>query len=172
MLTPLVIVPAVMGPVSVSPPAMLTVRLKAPPRVTLPRVVMVLVPVPLGTSAMELLVFAVSVPAVIPVFRFCVTAPAMSPAPSTTVPVALMVPRATVLAFWMVTAAALALVVLSVPAIQLDGRRTAVDRDRARPRVHRRRGGLRVADPRQLDGARLPRCRKCCRSPSAARRGW
>ena len=54
MLTPLVIVPAVMGPVSVSPPATFTVRLKAPPRVTAPRMVMELVPVPLGTSAMEL----------------------------------------------------------------------------------------------------------------------
>ena len=137
MLTPLVIVPAVIGPVSVSPPATFTVRLKAPPRVTLPSVVMELVPVPLGTSAMELLVFAVSAPAVIPVFRFCVTAPVMSPAPSTTVPVALMVPRATVLAFWMVTAAALALVVLSVPVPRLIGLPPPLIEDRARARVHR-----------------------------------
>ena len=110
MVTGLALLPT--EPLSVSP--VLSVRLKAPPRVTLPSVVMELVPVPLGTRAMELLVLAVSAPAVIPVFRFCVTAPVMSPAPSTTVPVALMVPRATVLAFWMVTAVALALVVLSV----------------------------------------------------------
>src|SRR5882672_10245922 len=112
--TALLVVPVVAEPVRVNPPAV-SLTVSAPPRCTVPRLVIVLA----LPKLMLLAVLAVSVFALITVLAFCVTAPLMSPAtPSVTVPeFAVMLPSAAVVALWIVTALPVALVVVRFPAM-------------------------------------------------------
>ena len=111
MLTAFVVVPPLTEPVMVRPPA--SIRVNAPPRVTAPRLVIVLA----LSSVIEPPVLAVSVPELIPVAAVCVSAALMSaPTPSVVVPVAPVVrlPRLAVVALRTVIALAALLVVVSV----------------------------------------------------------
>src|SRR5882672_12325236 len=112
--TALLVVPVVAEPVRVNPPAV-SLTVSAPPRCTDPRLVIVLA----LPKLMLLAVLAVSVFALIAVAALCVTAPLMFPdTPSTTVPeFAVILPSAAVVAFWIVTALAVALVVVRFPAM-------------------------------------------------------
>ena len=111
--TKFAIVPPVIGPVTVRPPVV-SFTVSAPPRVIDPSVPMVLSKL----RFMELVVFAVTVPTFNTLAAVCVTAPAMLPPPITNVPeAAFTFGNATVLAFWNVTALAVAFVVVSVPAM-------------------------------------------------------
>ena len=97
MLTAFVIVPPVIGPVTIKPPAA-SFTVRAPPRVIEPNVPIVLS----SPRLIELLVFAVTVSAFNTVAAVCVIAPVMLPAPSVSVAPALaavIFPSATVVAF-------------------------------------------------------------------------
>ena len=111
MLTALMPVASPIEPVRLR--ATLSFSVKAPPRVTAPRLAITLA----WLSVIASPVLAVSVPAVIAVLAVCVTAPLMSPrTPSVTVPAAPVVrlPSTALLALRSVIAAAEALVVVSV----------------------------------------------------------
>ena len=96
--TALVIVPPVIGPVTVRPPAV-SLTVSAPPRVTAPNVPIVFAPAPVARSMLPS-VFAVIVPTFNTSVAVCVTAPAMLPPPITSVPeAAFTFGNATVLAF-------------------------------------------------------------------------
>ena len=110
MLTALLVVPPLTEPVKLR--ATVSFSVKAPPRVTAPRLAMTLA----WFSVIALAVLALSVPVWTFVVATCVTAPVMSaPTPSVTVPAAPVVtlPSTTLLALRSVIAAAEALVVAS-----------------------------------------------------------